>query len=76
MPRTAWAGACRSWYRGASGEGGVVALHPGSREHFLGMLKGFRGEDWEYVYVGGNRFGYLGNGFTGAEVEGMKKMKM
>ncbi|SPN96716.1 related to steroid monooxygenase [Cephalotrichum gorgonifer] len=81
MPRTAWAGACRSWYKGdgdgdGDGDGSVVALHPGSRLHFLGMLAEFRGEDWEYVYAAGNRFAYLGNGFTGEEAEAMKRMNM
>jgi hypothetical protein len=76
MPRTAWSGGCRSWYKTAEGQ--VTALHPGTRDHFVRMLAGFRGEDWEYVYEGAgrNRFGYLGNGFTMQEVEAMKKMKM
>lgn len=75
MPRTAWAGSCRSWYKGEKGDGRVVGLHPGSRMHFLGMLARFRGEDFEFVYRGG-RFGFLGNGFTAEEVEVMKGMKM
>ncbi|KAK0615541.1 putative sterigmatocystin biosynthesis monooxygenase stcW, partial [Lasiodiplodia hormozganensis] len=74
MPRTAWAGSCRSWYKGGTADGPVTALHPGSRLHFFRMLRGgFRGEDWVYTYEGwmkGNRFGYLGNGFAAEEVEG------
>ncbi|KAB2569403.1 putative sterigmatocystin biosynthesis monooxygenase stcW [Lasiodiplodia theobromae] len=73
MPRTAWAGSCRSWYRGGTADGPVTALHPGSRLHFFRMLRGFRGEDWVYTYerwMKGNRFGYLGNGFAVEEVEG------
>lgn len=52
-------------------EGPVVALHPGSRVHFFHMLETVRGEDFEYVYDKGrgNRFGYLGNGFSNREVE-------
>jgi hypothetical protein len=33
------------------------------------MLEKFRGEDFEYVYEGGKRFGYLGNGFSTKELE-------
>lgn len=59
-------------------DGPVTALHPGSRVHFFHMLEGFRGEDWEFVYLesgaegksgGGNRFAYLGNGFSRRELE-------
>jgi hypothetical protein len=77
MPRTAWGapGGGRSWFKEGGGEEGrVTALHPGSRIHFFDMLERFRGEDWEFVYEGaggrGNRFGYLGNGFSRREVEG------
>lgn len=37
------------------------------------MLERFRGEDWEYVYSdesAGNRFAYLGNGFSIRELPG------
>lgn len=52
MPRTAFAGNCRSWYKqGKAGtEAPVVGLHPGSRKHFIAMLENFRGEDWEFEY--------------------------
>ncbi|KAI1334768.1 hypothetical protein F5Y15DRAFT_280124 [Xylariaceae sp. FL0016] len=71
MPRTAWAAPCRSWFKGGREEGPVTALHPGSRIHFFHMLEGFRGEDWEYVYDSrrGNRFAYLGNGFSTKELD-------
>ncbi|KAK1474357.1 monooxygenase [Colletotrichum tamarilloi] len=49
MPRTAWAGSCRSWFKGGAVDGPVTALHPGSRIHFFHMLENFRGEDWDYV---------------------------
>lgn len=75
MPRTAWSDGCRSWYKGKSGEGEVVGLHPGSRMHFIRMLKEFRGEDWEYVYGKRNRFGYLGNGFSKEDLEAMEEME-
>lgn len=72
MPRTAWAGGCRSWFKNGAMDGPVTALHPGSRIHFFHMLEQFRGEDWEYVYDNpyGNRFSYLGNGFSTKEQDG------
>lgn len=73
MPRTAWAGSCRSWFKNSVVDGPVTALHPGSRIHFFHMLEEFRGEDWEYVYREGgegNRFAYLGNGFSVKELDG------
>lgn len=33
------------------------------------MVERFRGEDFEYVYDEGKRFGYLGNGFSTKELE-------
>ncbi|KAK2603294.1 hypothetical protein N8I77_009760 [Diaporthe amygdali] len=71
MPRTAWAGTCRSWYKGGTESGPITALHPGSRIHFFHMLNHFRGEDWDYVYEKkGNRFTYLGNGLSTIELDG------
>ncbi|KAI0593841.1 hypothetical protein F4775DRAFT_586522 [Biscogniauxia sp. FL1348] len=85
MPRTAWSAPGRSWFKGGRlEEGPVTALHPGSRVHFFHMLETFRGEDWDYVYDGeerekngengkgkggGNRFAYLGNGFSTRELD-------
>lgn len=71
MPRTAWSASCRSWFKAGKEQGPVTALHPGSRTHFLHMLGSFRGEDYEYVYdegARGNRFWFLGNGFSTREV--------
>lgn len=79
MPRTAFSGACSSWYKQGAD---VVGLHPGSRLHFLDMLAHFRGEDWDFTYDAApdgakrNRFAYLGNGFTRAEMDVMKKAAM
>jgi hypothetical protein len=49
MPRTAWAGSCRSWFKNGLEDGPVTALHPGSRIHWFHMLEEFRGEDYDYV---------------------------
>jgi hypothetical protein len=72
MPRTAWQGSCRSWFKGGAQDGPVTALHPGSRIHFFHMLETFRGEDWHYTYqqrTKGNRFAYLGNGYSVKELD-------
>lgn len=71
MPRTSWASPCRSWFKGGKEEGPVTGVHPGSRIHFFHMLERFRGEDFEYVYdnEAGNRFQYLGNGFSAKELD-------
>lgn len=81
MPRTAWAAPGRSWFKGGREDGPVTALHPGSRVHFLHMLERLRGEDWDFVYDDaahggggngegkGNRFWYLGNGFSTRELD-------
>ncbi|KAL5621545.1 hypothetical protein BROUX41_006445 [Berkeleyomyces rouxiae] len=80
MPRTTWAGGCRSWYKnGSTGASSLISLHPGSRLHFIKMLEDFRGEDWDMDYrpagaAKANRFEYLGNGFTIAEVKSLKAM--
>ncbi|KAH8891047.1 FAD/NAD(P)-binding domain-containing protein [Thozetella sp. PMI_491] len=70
MPRAAWSGSCRSWFKGGKADGPVTALHPGSRVHFFHMLERFRGEDFEYVFDNArqNRFAYLGNGFSTKEL--------
>lgn len=78
MPRTAWAAPGRSWFKGGREDGPVTALHPGSRVHFFHMLERPRGEDWDFTYDfvdggergSGNRFFYLGNGFSTRELVG------
>jgi len=74
MPRTVFAGGCRSWYKAGTVDGPVTGVHPGSRLHFFDMLACFRGEDWEYTYdnARGNRFAYLGNGFSVRDLEGFR----
>ena len=72
MPLTTWSGGCSSWFKNHSKDGSVTAVHPGSRMHFFHMLRRFRGEDWEYLHdekMNGNRFGYLGNGFSTVELD-------
>lgn len=64
LPRTVWAGACRSWYKNGTIDGPIIALHAGSRIHWFHMMENFRGEDYEYTYDSVNRFRYLGNGVS------------
>ncbi|KAH8593856.1 hypothetical protein B0O99DRAFT_626342 [Bisporella sp. PMI_857] len=68
MPQTVWAGSCRSWFKNGKETGPVTALHHGSRLHWFHMLEKFRGEDFKYAYEKGQRFGYLGNGFSTKEL--------
>ncbi|CAK7212641.1 hypothetical protein SEUCBS140593_001571 [Sporothrix eucalyptigena] len=71
LPRTAWAGKCRSWFKNGKETGPVTGLHPGSRLHWFHLLKEPRYEDWEWTNVNpANRWAYLGNGFSTMEAEG------
>lgn len=70
MPRTAWAGTCRSWFKNGRATGPVTAIHPGSRLHWFHMLERPKFEDFRYDYITKNRFSYLGNGFSTREEEG------
>jgi hypothetical protein len=45
-------------------------MWPGSRLAFFDHLRAPKFEDYEIVYESGNRWGYLGNGFTVEEFNG------
>ncbi|KAF9485456.1 FAD/NAD(P)-binding domain-containing protein [Pholiota conissans] len=66
MKRTVWERGCRSWYKNNSISGKITALWPGSTMHYLEAIADPRYEDWNFKYVG-NRFAFLGNGFSQAE---------
>ncbi|RVX67223.1 hypothetical protein B0A52_08657 [Exophiala mesophila] len=69
LKRTAWSSACRSWFKNGKVHGPVTAIWPGSRLHCFEALKEPRFEDFQIEYVGdGNRFQYLGNGYTQTEL--------
>lgn len=71
LPRTAWAGDCRSWFKNGRATGPVTGLHPGSRLHWFHLLREPRYEDWEWTDVNqNNRWDYLGNGFSTMGGEG------
>ena len=69
MKGTIWAHDCRSWYKNNSSSGKVTAVWPGSTMHYLQTLAEPRYEDWNFTYTG-NRFAFLGNGFS--QIEGDK----
>ncbi|KAI0015716.1 hypothetical protein F4780DRAFT_773363 [Xylariomycetidae sp. FL0641] len=68
MRRTVWTDACRSWYKdGATGQ--VTGVWPGSTLHYLECVREVRWEDFDVRYAGGNRFAWLGNGFSQTELD-------
>lgn len=67
MKHTVWEQDCRSWYKGNTADGKIVALWPGSTIHYVEAMKNVRYEDFKVRYFG-NRFDYLGNGMTKLEM--------
>ena len=45
----------------------TLTIWPGSGLHYIEAMMDVRYEDWEIVYEGGNRFEWLGNGFSRTE---------
>jgi hypothetical protein len=68
LKRTAWSSTCSSWFKNGKKHGPVTAIWPGSRLHYFESLKEPRYEDFDIEYLG-NRFAYMGNGYTSAELE-------
>ncbi|KDR80776.1 hypothetical protein GALMADRAFT_222374 [Galerina marginata CBS 339.88] len=66
MKGTVWNQECRSWYKSNSITGKVTALWPGSTMHYLEAIAEPRYDDWEFKYAG-NRFAFLGNGYSQTE---------
>ena len=69
LQRTAWTSPCRSWFKQGKTDG-QAAVYPGSRLHFLHLLKRPRYEDFEMEYWDENVFAFLGNGFDTRETDG------
>ena len=67
MKKTVWDEECRSWYKN-SAAGKVTALWPGSALHYIEAMKEPRWDDWDVSYEG-NRFSWLGNGYSQCEVD-------
>ncbi|KAK1531951.1 hypothetical protein CPAR01_11600 [Colletotrichum paranaense] len=70
FPRTVMSEHCSSWYNGGIKGGRIHGLWPGSAAHVDLVRKDPRWEDFEYTYQNpqGNRFGWLGNGWTKKDV--------
>ncbi|KAJ3552624.1 hypothetical protein NP233_g12838 [Leucocoprinus birnbaumii] len=68
MTRTVWDLPCRSWYKAGSKSNSVTAVWVGSTLHYLETLREPRYEDWDFTYIG-NRFAYLGNGYSQVELD-------
>lgn len=69
MKDMVWDQDCRSWYKGNTADGKIIALWPGSTLHYVETLQQVRYDDFKVRYFG-NRFGYLGNGMTKLETVG------
>jgi cation diffusion facilitator CzcD-associated flavoprotein CzcO len=69
LKRTAWTSGCRSWFKQGKVDG-PLAIWPGSRLLYFENLGHPRYEDYDITYVGGNPFGFFGNGFTTREYSG------
>ncbi|KAH8891563.1 FAD/NAD(P)-binding domain-containing protein [Thozetella sp. PMI_491] len=71
FPRTVLTENCRSWFNGGVSGGRPIANWPGSGLHASLVRREPRWEDWEYKYwsSSGNRFAYLGNGWTRQDIE-------
>lgn len=70
FPRTVLKDNCRSWFNNGVRGGRILANWPGSGLHANIVRKDPRWEDWQYTYrtPSGNRFAYLGNGWTQKDI--------
>lgn len=68
MKQTVWAEPCRSWYKGNQADAPVTALWPGSTLHYMEAMAEVRWDDFDVKYTG-NRFAWLGNGYSKTELD-------
>ncbi|ETS85705.1 hypothetical protein PFICI_03730 [Pestalotiopsis fici W106-1] len=72
--KTVLAEDCAAWFKsGGRADGRITAIWPGSLVHALKVYEKPRWEDFEYEMLpesGGNRFAWLGNGLTVAQMTG------
>lgn len=68
MKRLVWSAPCRSWFKNGKTHGPVTAIWPGSRLHFFEVMKEVRWEDYNVRWRTGNRFQFMGNGYTQVEL--------
>ena len=67
MRHTVWAEDCRSGYKSHSYDR-TPSMWPGSTLHYVEALRELRADDWDIRYRG-NRFAWLGNGFSQTEFD-------
>ena len=72
FPKTVFSENCSSWANGGRPGGRIHGHWPGSASHVNLVRRDPRWEDWEWKYrsESGNRFAWLGNGWTRKEREG------
>ncbi|KAF9776769.1 hypothetical protein IL306_005005 [Fusarium sp. DS 682] len=70
--RTVYTDECSSWYKAGRSGSRIAWLWPGSSNHCLEALRAPRWEDfnWKSANTAGNRFGWLGNGWSITLTEG------
>ncbi|KAL3465598.1 hypothetical protein BJX64DRAFT_285204 [Aspergillus heterothallicus] len=75
FPRTVWTEHCSSWYNGGRPGARIHGLFPASAAALNYLRRDPRWEDWEYEYTNpsGNRFGFIGNGWTRREEAGVEE---
>jgi cation diffusion facilitator CzcD-associated flavoprotein CzcO len=72
FPRTVFTDNCSSWANGGKPGARIHGHWPGSASHANWMRREPRWEDWDWTYrnKSGNRFAWLGNGWTTKEITG------
>ncbi|VUC34755.1 unnamed protein product [Clonostachys rosea] len=73
--RTVFSYKCSSFFKGDKDEGRVTTIWPGSATHYMRAAENPRWEDFRWKLLpeaGGNRMGWLGNGLTVAQQEGLQ----
>lgn len=68
MKKTVWGDPCRSWYKANQVDAPITALWPGSTLHYIEAMGEVRWEDFD-VKHNGNRFAWLGNGYSQTELD-------
>ena len=68
LRNTVWADNCRSWYKAHDTGLKSLKLWPGSGLHYQEAISEIRADDWDVIYAG-NRFAWLGNGFSRTEAD-------
>lgn len=69
LKRTCWSDPCTSWFKQGTKDGPVV-MWPASRMVFFDLMETPNWEDYDIEYWSGNRWGWLGNGFSTIEFDG------